>query len=175
MRRISLLALGSLFLFCANANRERAALNKPPPPLPRSSIAAVLAARGELNLTVEQLGQLEKMDEQLEKANAPIRSEIQRLTQGGVTSNPAAGSTGRRAGGAGSRRRGEPGAGSPRTGRGAPGTLQERIDDNDTQAYLQAESVLTPEQQPRAREIASRFREELWDRRHGNGKPNATQ
>jgi len=26
-----------------------------------------------------------------------------------------------------------------------------------------------------AREIASRFREELWDRRHGNGKPNATE
>jgi len=175
MRRISLLALGPLFFFCASSDRERAAASKSPAPLPRSSIAAVLAARGELNLTAEQVGRLEKMDEQLEKANAPMRSEIQRLTQGGATSNQAGRLGGRRAGGAGSRPRGEPGAGSPKTGRGALGTLQERIDDNDTQAYLQAESVLTPEQQPRAREIASRFREELWDRRHGQGKPNATQ
>ncbi len=175
MWRISLVAVGSLSVFCASANRERAAANKSLAPLPRSSIAAVLAARGELNLTVEQLRQLEKMDEQLEKANAPMRSEIQRVAQGEATSNQGGASTGRRAGGAGSRRRGEGGAGSARIRQDALGTLQQRIDDNDTQAYLQAENVLTPAQQPRAREIASRFREELWDRRHGNGKPNATE
>ena len=33
----------------------------------------------------------------------------------------------------------------------------------------------SPGQQPRAREIASRFREELWDRRHGKGKANAAE
>ena len=173
MGRISLLALGSLFLFCASTNPQRAASKLPP--LPRSSIAAVLVARGELNLTEEQVHQLEKMDEQLEKANASVRSEIQRITQGESTPTPSGGSAGRRPGGAGRGRRGEPGAGSARTGRVPLGTLQQRIDDNDTQAYLQAENVLTPEQQPRAREIASRFREELWDRRHGNVKPNETK
>lgn len=164
MARISLLALGSLFLFCASTNPQKAA-NQALPPLPRSSIAAVLAARGELKLTEEQVRQLERMDEQLEKANAPMRSEIQRLTQGEPT--PTQGSAARRVGGAGRGRRGEPGGGSARTERAPLGTVQQRIDDNDTQAYLQAENVLTPEQQPRAREIASRFREELWDRRHG--------
>ena len=175
MWRISLVAVGSLSVFCASANRERAAANKSLAPLPHSSIAAVLAARGELNLTVEQLRQLEKMDEQLEKANAPMRSEIQRITQGESSPTQSGGSAGRRAGGAGRGRPGEPGAGSARTGRAPLGTLQQRIDDNDTQAYLQAENVLTPEQQPRAREIASRFREELWDRRHVNLKPNETK
>lgn len=174
MGRISLLALGSLFLFCASTNPQRAA-NQPLPPLPRSSIAAVLASRGELNLTEEQVHQLEKMDEQLEKANAPIRSEIQRMTQGESSPTQGGASAGRRAGGAGRSRRGEPGGGSARTVRAPMGTLQQRIDDNDTQAYLQAENVLTPEQQPRAREIASHFREELWDRRHGRGKLNGTK
>ncbi len=41
-------------------------------------------------------------------------------------------------------------------------------DDNDTAAYLRAEEVLRPEQRERAREIAERYREELYDRRRGS-------
>src|SRR5260370_42033842 len=105
------------------------------------------------------------MDEQLEKANASVRSEIQRITQGESTPTPSGGSAGRRPGGAGRGRRGEPGAGSARDGGVPLSTLEQRIDDNDTQAYPPPENVLTPEQQPRAREIASCFPAELGDRR----------
>ncbi len=39
------------------------------------------------------------------------------------------------------------------------------MDDNDTKAYLEMEQVLTEAQRPRAQEIASRYREERWNRR----------
>jgi hypothetical protein len=39
------------------------------------------------------------------------------------------------------------------------------MDDNDTNAYLEAEKVLTEAQRPRAREIASSYRQERSDRR----------
>src|SRR5260370_38798039 len=98
MGRTSLLALRSLFLFCASTNPQRAASKLPP--LPRSSIAAVLAARGALHLTEEQGPQLEKMDEQLEKANASGRSEIHLITHSESTPTPSEVSGGRRPGGA---------------------------------------------------------------------------
>jgi hypothetical protein len=39
------------------------------------------------------------------------------------------------------------------------------MDDNDTSAYLEAEKVLTEVQRPRAREIASSYRQERSERR----------
>jgi hypothetical protein len=39
----------------------------------------------------------------------------------------------------------------------------QRMDDNDAAAYIEAESVLSETQRETAREIASRYREELWD------------
>ncbi len=53
-----------------------------------------------------------------------------------------------------------------------PKSAEERMDDNDTNAYLEAEKVLTESQRPRALEIASRFREESWDRRHARAQPD---
>jgi len=42
-----------------------------------------------------------------------------------------------------------------------------QLDDNDTRAYLEIEEqVLTEPQRPRAREIASAYREALYDRQH---------
>ena len=42
-----------------------------------------------------------------------------------------------------------------------------QLDDNDTRAYLEVEEqVLTEAQRPRAREIASAYREALYDRQH---------
>jgi hypothetical protein len=43
--------------------------------------------------------------------------------------------------------------------------LRERIDDNDTKAYLDAEDILTDAQKPQAREVASHYREQLFERR----------
>jgi hypothetical protein len=38
--------------------------------------------------------------------------------------------------------------------------LLQQMEDNDTQAYLEAEKLLTEQQQPRARELVSQQREE---------------
>ncbi|RJS20031.1 hypothetical protein DRW03_19875 [Corallococcus sp. H22C18031201] len=39
--------------------------------------------------------------------------------------------------------------------------LWQQMEDNDTQAYLEAEKVLSEQQQPRARELVSQQREAL--------------
>jgi hypothetical protein len=45
-------------------------------------------------------------------------------------------------------------------------SLQQRLDDNDTEAYENAErSVLKEAQKEKAREIASKYRADLYDRR----------
>ena len=44
-------------------------------------------------------------------------------------------------------------------------TLEDRFDENDTKAYLDAEGVLTDGQRERAREIASDCREQLYEQR----------
>jgi len=43
--------------------------------------------------------------------------------------------------------------------------LDASLDDADTRAFLRAEAVLTPAQRDRAREVASGYREQLFDRR----------
>jgi hypothetical protein len=55
---------------------------------------------------------------------------------------------------------------SPPSSANVPKSAEERIDDNDTNAYLEAEKMLTESQRPLALGIASRFREESWDRHH---------
>ncbi|HEY6001737.1 MAG TPA: hypothetical protein VIV57_02605, partial [Anaeromyxobacter sp.] len=116
----------------------------PPKILPRSSVAAVLAHRGELGLDDDQIRRLERIDDDLQRRNAEV---------------PAA---------APGERGGRRAAGSP-AGRGEPKRPPpdpERVrNDNDTAAYLQAEEILRPEQRDRAREIAERYREELYDQR----------
>ena len=42
---------------------------------------------------------------------------------------------------------------------------QDRMDANDTKAYLDGEALLKDEQRERAREIASDYREKLYERR----------
>ena len=61
--------------------------------------------------------------------------------------------------------------GAPRPqGQGGPSShadqsLEDRTDANDTKAYLDIEDRLTSEQREKAREIASDFRAQLYDRR----------
>ena len=43
--------------------------------------------------------------------------------------------------------------------------MGQKLDDNDTSAYLEAEDVLTDTQKPGAREIASRYRQQRFERR----------
>jgi|SRR6202158_1473384 len=156
------LSVALLPLACATSPPK--AKSDTQPPLPRSSIAAVLEHRRELELSDDQVRRLQNLDDQLERANAAIRQEAnQKQTSPPVSRAPRAGMGGRSRGGMG-RPSGE-GRSQPSSAT-APKSAEERIDDNDTNAYLEAEKVLTESQRPLALEIASRFREESWDRQH---------
>lgn len=167
--------LFTMSLFAASCAANPKPSPSPPadlPPLPRSSIAAVLEHRAELELTDEQVRRLQQLDEKLQQENAAIRKELAQGKQASGQPAPdgSAGGMGRRSrgGGGGRRSRGEGGGTSNDTPR--PKSPMQLMDDNDTRAYLEAETILTEAQRPRAREIASRFREELSDRREARRK-----
>jgi hypothetical protein len=154
-------------LACACGPSLRAPKPAPPPPagslppLPRSSIAAVLEHRDELGLTIVQVGQLEDLDERLAQRNSALHDvpAVQPTKPAAASPRPP----GQRGMGMGRGSRG--GAGRPEPAR-PPESIEERSDDNDTHAYLEAEEVvLTPEQRERARDIAEDYREKLYDRR----------
>ena len=185
------------------------------PPLPRSSIVAVLAHRGELGLDDAQVAALDRADAELQVQLSRLRAEGMPPAEprpaagpppgmGPPSSGPgAAGPGGGRApgmgmssgpggfqlspsgggmgggmgGGAGHGGAGHGGAGHGGAAGAAPAgpprrdaarareALKARLDDADTRAFLKVEPVLTPAQQARARELASRYREQLFERR----------
>jgi hypothetical protein len=146
--------------------------------LPRSSIAAVLEHRQELALTDDQVTRLQNLDDELARSNQAVQEELDRRKKESAESSNKDSSSGSdpfsssrgggsggmgmgggRMGGGGGRHRGASSA--------APATpsVQDKLDDNDTHAYLEAEGALAEEQRPKAREIASRYREQLYNRR----------
>ncbi len=167
----------------------------PLPPLPRSSIAAVLGHRSELHLTEDQVKRLQDLDDDLDANQSAVRAQLAlgppdggeipepeppKKTDddqmGGAGGMGAMGGMGGAMGGMG----GAPshkGSGDPSPPK-PPGPTQaqkradllRRIDDNDTNAYLQAEDVLTEEQKPLARRVASKYRADLYDRREQTKK-----
>lgn len=155
------------------------------PRLPRSSIAAVVLHRAEIGLTDEQVSEMEQLDQKRETENAAIRDELGKKSQQGRSvpssnsrvGNGSAASQGMQGSGMGGGMRGggmhggrmggrsaPPGAGSGKEADGAT-ALEDRLDANDTKAYLDAENVLTEAQKARAREIASDYREQLYEQR----------
>jgi len=145
-----------------------------PPPIaappaedfPRSSIAAILAHWQELELTSDQLDALGRRDDALAKEDAALRA---RLAAG--TSSPTSFST--PSAGMGGGRHGHHGGQRPQAALHGPDPLTQ-LDDNDTRAYLEVEEkVLTEAQRPRAREIASAYREALYDRQHPSASRGA--
>ena len=146
---------------CAHAQPPPPEPAAPLLPLPRSSIAAILAHRGDLDLTDEQVRRLQERDDALDKAQADLRAAAAKQQQtpkrpGQGTSvdmpNPNAGHH----------------RGQQRASTDAPPkspSITQQMDDNDTRAYLDAEAaVLTEKQKDPAREIASKYREDLYDR-----------
>jgi hypothetical protein len=125
-----------------------------PPPriLSRSSIAAVIARRAELGLDDGQVRQLEERDAALHARLAELRG---RPGGGGRYGAGRHGTAG-----------GNPAA-APST-RGAD--LQHQLDDADTQAWLEAESVLAERQREPARAVAEKYREARADQRGAAGK-----
>lgn len=186
---LAMLALGASLPACADEPpppAATAATAAPPqpakalPPLPRSSIAAVVQHRGELGLTDQQIDAMETRDREREEEDRAVRAEdekrrkaAQEAAQSGANARNAA-PPGRMPGG-GMRGGGMPGGGmgGPRGGHppaGGAGTpqgesLEDRLDADDTKAYLDIEDLLTPAQREPAREIASDFRAQLYDRR----------
>jgi len=152
----------------------------PRPPLDHSSIAAVLAHRGELHLSDDQVQRLEEMDRDLRAKNEAIRAEGSAAHKAPATAaatqqndpsmtrpttDPTASGPGHMGGGRGMGRghhRGPMGSAVDNTKHPDP---ESRMDENDTDAYFAAEALLSEAQQPRAREIAEEYREQLYDYR----------
>src|SRR5262249_27323315 len=161
-----------LALGCATSQPKEASTPSPQPPLPRSSIAAVLQHKDELQLTDDQARRLQELDDQLERQNAALRQEAEKRK----SKDPSSGSGFGRGMGGGSRAamggRLMRGTRSSTSNGAGSQSLEERMDDNDTNAYLEAEKVLTETQRARATEIATKFRQERWDRCHAARKPS---
>ena len=149
------------------------------PPLPRSSIAAVVQQRAKLGLTDDQVRDLEEIDQEREKADTAFTNEVaqkQKAAQAAGASAASSPPPGGARGGGGMRgggmhgggmggRRGSPQAGHEAADGTAAATIQDRLDENDTKAFLDAEQVLTESQRDPAREIASDYRAQLYERR----------
>jgi hypothetical protein len=158
---------------------QEAGKSGPPVLLPRSSIAAVLARRGELNLTAAQVKDLERRDEELQREQQDIRERFNVPAENPQTKSPPAFK------GPGGGGQGNPGGGSggPAGGRGGHGQgtqgsrgksddpkqraarLLEELDGADTRAWMEAAAKLPPELQERATAIAEKYREDLSDQR----------
>ena len=154
------------FLSCATPPKPATA--NPLPPLPRSSIAALLESRVELQLTDAQVTELSTMDEELERVQAPLREQLTTKKKAAVTNDhfadvtPASGRRGHGQNRGGAMQKLQ--SSSPHDD-----SIREKIDENDTEAYERAETALEEQQRPRAREIASKYRADLWDRRQAEG------
>ena len=137
-----------------------------PPPIvapkaeefPRSSISAILLHREELALTAAQVDALSRRDDALAKEDKALRARLDAGPSSTTSSSPSPSGMGGRHGRRGGQR--------PQPAAHGPDALTQ-LDDNDTRAYLEIEEqVLTEAQRPRAREIASAYREALYDRQH---------
>ena len=162
-------ALLLLAVACAHAQPPSASTPEAPSlpllPLPRSSLAAVLAHRGDLELTAEQVERLQMRDEALEREQATLRAALERRHQESPArtgQQPGAGM----GGGPGGRHRNSQRTNPATETKPKLRSLEEQLDDNDTRDYLAAEmAVLTDQQREPAREIAEKYREDLYDQR----------
>jgi hypothetical protein len=138
-----------------------------PPLLHGSSVAAVLAQRGSLQLTPEQVKQLEQVESRLVREQQVAREELSHPPHAPPV--PGAPPPGKSAGGG-------PGGGMggaksrppPNVRSSAPSpaqVLEQRLDELDTQAFLKSVEMLPEPQREKAIEIASRYREQLFEQR----------
>ncbi len=137
------------------------AARAPLPKLPRSSVAAVLARGQELSLDDAQVHALRKIDDDLAERQGIARREgAPGRPPPAAAPAPALGEQeggGRRGGGH------RAGAKEPHHAASRPADPDALWDDNDTEAFHQAEALLRRDQLDRAREIAEQFRERLYD------------
>jgi hypothetical protein len=126
----------------------------------------VLAHRDELSLDDDQVKRLEQVQSDLDKKDAEIRQGSSAGTGGQAPASDAqqVGEGHQRGRGTGfghSRSRGA----SKRTQGPTESGLERALDDLDTAAFLEAEEILRAGQRERAREIAEKYREDLYEQR----------
>jgi hypothetical protein len=176
---VALLLLALLLL--APASRARPAEPTPgalAPLLPDSSVAAVLAKRDALQLSPEQVKQLEQVQARLAKDQRAARetpSIPPETAPGGSAPPPPP-----RGAGPGPAGGGNPGGVSggkshppPNvrgTGPSQAQLLEQQLDALDTEAFLKAVELLPEAQREQAIGVASRYREQLFEQRERDRK-----
>ncbi len=188
MRWLSLVLLMS----CATAPAPAPVPAGPPAPEPtaRSSVGALLQHAVELQLTLEQRDRLGAIDDALLAKDTQLRDEVRKRRDAGPAgASETAGGTYNSSGSAGADAMNGMGSGRNGRGRGGMGSVhhaaktdpnskeavRSKIDDNDTEAFFEAEKSLTEEQKPRARELAGQYREELYNWRSSRDKNDAAR
>jgi hypothetical protein len=148
--------------------------------MPRSSVAAVLARRGALGLDDAQVRGLEQIEAALEKRQASLGARPQASGSAAAApgaASPSAGdapppqeaSPGSRGTG-GHRGGGRRSAGEGREPARAARAPLAAWDDEDTAAFYRAQELLRPEQRDAARDVAERYRGQLYDARAQRGQ-----
>jgi hypothetical protein len=176
------LAVALLLLACAadGSRRPVAPPAGPSAPLPRSTIAAVLAHRAELGLSAVEVERLEQIDSDLVRERrewgadaASGEAKAKNRSHGGEAPSSSDGASG--GPGSGGLPAGPPGAPGASGGRGTAADPTEGrrrwLDEADTRAYLRAEATLEPPHRDGARRIASEYRAALYDLRRGSDRP----
>lgn len=143
-----------------------------PPLLHRSSLAAVLAQRGALQLTPDEVKQLEQADARLQRDQEAARTaqpHPEDAPQGGPGERPPGGSrVGPTSGGpvggmSGGKSRPPPP--SRNAGPTPAEQLQQRLDALDTEAFLKAIEALPEARREKVIDVASRHREQVFEQR----------
>jgi hypothetical protein len=132
----------------------------PPPPLVGSSVAAVLAQRGVLDLSADQVKQLEQVQLQLTRDQQAAREELSHPPPA-QAGKPGSGPPG--GGMAGGKPRPTPHLAA--SGPSQAQAIEQRLDELDTAAFLKAVELLPESRREQAIDIASRFREQLFETR----------
>ncbi|KFE71321.1 hypothetical protein DB31_3451 [Hyalangium minutum] len=173
---------------CASSAPSERPVGPPPKVLFQSPLALLLEHHTELELTTEQLIELDRREAALQEKNRPLREKLQmgrgRDPEQGEAPPPGGGISGGRGDPSGMRGHGMGGMGGRGMGgRGGRGSgmgggprregapegeeaLKQRqavlreMEDNESAAYNDAEPLLNEEQKAKARELVSRQREE---------------
>jgi hypothetical protein len=143
----------------------------PPPPLAhRSSIAAVLAHRGTLQLTADQVKVLEHADSVLAREQDAVRTaaavaadDAPRVAPGGKSSSPQPPGPGSPGGMSGGKVRPIPT--TRRSGPDPAEVLAQQLDVLDSEAFLKVVETFPEPQREKAIEVASRYREQVYEQR----------
>ncbi len=163
-------------LLCALPAGAAESAAAPPPLLQHSSLAAVLAHRGALQLTPEQVKWFEQADARLlraqdaARASQPHPEDVPPGRQGGGPPGRPPGGSGSMAasGGPGSGMGGgksRPAAPPRSSGPGPAELLEQQLDALDTEAFLEAVEALPEPQREKVTEVASRHREQVFEQR----------